>query len=85
MSARHMVTRQERMRELCVCIARYVEDNGTPPTIREIGDELGMASTNTVTYWLRDAEAAGLLTRKSDRARSLRLTDKGRAIASEAV
>ena len=69
-------------RDLCRVIAGYIEDNGMPPTIREIALALGLTekSTATVTYRLRRAEANGYLMRKDMRARGIRLTDDGRAL-----
>ena len=37
-------------------IKSYIESKGYPPTIREIGDAIGIKSTSTVSYYLDKLE-----------------------------
>ena len=75
----------EDHRQLCFIIASSIAENGMPPTIREIAEEMGLSeqSTATVQYRLLRAETAGYLRRKSDKARAIRLTDAGRALVAD--
>lgn len=52
-----------RQREVYDVILRSVEEHGVPPTVREIGEALGIASTNGVADHLRRLEVKGLVTR----------------------
>ncbi|HDU5652548.1 MarR family transcriptional regulator [Rosenbergiella epipactidis] len=60
--------------------------NGTPRTVGDIGNKLGM-DTGTITPILKRLEAAGRITRTRDRADERRvlitLTDDGLALQSE--
>jgi len=67
------------------CVHRETELNGWPPTMREIGDELDMASTNQVKEHLTALEEAGLIWRAPHKARAVTLTKAGmRALGLEA-
>lgn len=70
-----MATLTARQRLVLECIAAAVARDGWPPTLREIGDELGIRSTNGVNDHLRALERKGYVARRSGRARTLRLTD----------
>lgn len=53
-------------------IADHIEDTGFPPTIREIGDHLGISSTNGVNDHLKALERKGYLTREDSKSRAMR-------------
>ena len=57
-------------------IKHQVEQKGNTPSIREIGDHLGIASPNGVAGILKRLEAKGMIKRKKSRARSIMLTEK---------
>ncbi|MCL8207756.1 MAG: transcriptional repressor LexA [Actinomycetia bacterium] len=52
-------------------IARYREQHGYPPTVREIGEAVGLKSTSSVAYYLRDLEKRGQLRRVPDVSRGI--------------
>lgn len=56
----------DRAREILSFIQRFARERGYPPTIREIGREYGISSTNGVRYYLNLLEKAGHL-RRSER------------------
>ena len=56
-----------RQREVLDYISDYICDRGYPPTIREIGDELGIKSTNGVSEHLETLWKKGYLIRDEDR------------------
>lgn len=52
-------------------IAREVETQGYPPSMREIGDAVGLASLSSVTHQLGRLELAGFIRRDPKRPRAL--------------
>ena len=52
-------------------IAKYIEEVGYPPTIRELGDALGISSTNGVNDHLKALEKKGYLTREDGKSRTM--------------
>jgi repressor LexA len=73
---RHDAERKQRILE---CIARAVADRGYPPSVREIADAVGLASTSAVHHHLIALEREGLLERGTHSSRALRLTARGTA------
>jgi repressor LexA len=67
----------ERKQKILECIARAVADRGYPPSVREIADAVGLASTSAVHHHLIALERDGLLERGLHSSRALRLTDRG--------
>ncbi len=55
-------------------IREFIVDHGYPPTIREIGQKLGISSTSVVNYNLNKLKAAGLIERDGQVSRGLKLT-----------
>jgi len=66
--------KQQRVLEY---IRRAVEENSRPPTIREIGEEFGISSTNGVRYILGVLQKKGYLSRQPLMSRGIDLTSKG--------
>jgi len=64
----------ERRQRILDCIARTVEQRGYPPSVREIADDVGLASTSAVHHHLIALERDGLLERATHSSRALRLT-----------
>lgn len=64
----------ERRRRILDCIAHTVEERGYPPSVREIADAVGLASTSAVHHHLIALERDGLLERGVNSSRALRLT-----------
>lgn len=69
----------ERKQKIIECIARTVAERGYPPSVREIADAVGLASTSAVHHHLITLERDGLLERGSHSSRALRLTARGEA------
>jgi repressor LexA len=69
----------ERKQKILDCIARTVTERGYPPSVREIADAVGLASTSAVHHHLITLEREGLLERGSRSSRALRLTERGEA------
>lgn len=60
-----------RQREVLEAIHDIMRRTGIPPTVREIGDRLGLRSSCTVQRHLRALEAKGFIKRDRTKARSL--------------
>ena len=69
----------ERQRRIFEFVSEYIEENGYPPSIREIGAATGTSSTSVVSYNLRRLEEAGFVSREREVSRGLRLTSTARA------
>jgi len=69
-----------RQREIYDYLSEYVRERGYPPTVREIGQAVGLASPSTVHAHLANLERAGLLKRDPTKPRALELVgrDRGR-------
>lgn len=63
----------ERQGALLLFIEDYIQDYGSPPTNREIGNGLGIPSTGHVDYHLKALEKKGYITRKPRTSRGIRL------------
>lgn len=70
----------DRQLEVLRFIARQIEDNGYPPTIREIGEALDIRSTNGVNDHLKALERKGYLTRDPVKSRALIPTPAAREV-----
>lgn len=62
----------DRQRAVLDFIVESIQDRGYPPTLREIGNHLGIKSTNGVNDHLRALERKGYLTREDMKSRTLR-------------
>ena len=67
-----------RQREIWDYLLVYVEKHGYPPTVREIGQAVGLASPSTVHAHLANLERAGLLKRDPTKPRALELIARER-------
>src|SRR6476646_8575110 len=72
-----------RQQEIWDFLVDYVDAHGYPPTVREIGEAVGLASPSTVHAHLANLERAGLLRRDPTKPRALELV--GREKAAETV
>jgi repressor LexA len=67
-----------RQTEIYEFVTRYVDERGYPPTVREIGEAVGLASPSTVHAHLANLERAGLLRRDPTKPRALELLNRER-------
>jgi len=67
-----------RQREIYDFVVRYADGHGYPPTVREIGEAVGLASPSTVHAHLANLERAGMLRRDPTKPRALVLTARER-------
>jgi repressor LexA len=59
-------------------VRRFLEENGLPPTVRDIQRACGISSTSVVDYNLRRLQRDGYLRRRPDMARGLELLEGGK-------
>jgi repressor LexA len=62
-----------RQQQIWDFLVEYVDRHGYPPTVREIGEAVGLASPSTVHAHLANLERAGLLRRDPTKPRALEL------------
>jgi repressor LexA len=63
----------ERQRQILDFLRKYTDAHGYPPTVREIGEAVGLASPSTVHAHLANLERAGLLKRDPTKPRAIEL------------
>ncbi|MCD6352272.1 MAG: transcriptional repressor LexA [Armatimonadetes bacterium] len=61
-----------RRRQILAYIQQKIAESGYPPTVREIGEAVGLRSTSTVHFHLRALEEAGYLERSPLLTRAMR-------------
>lgn len=68
----------KRQQEIVDFIEEYCESNGYPPTVRDIGKAVGLASSSTVHAHLANLEKAGVIRRDPTKPRAIELRDRVR-------
>ncbi|GGF40631.1 transcriptional repressor LexA [Williamsia phyllosphaerae] len=68
-----LTSRQAKVLEV---IRASVRERGYPPSIREIGDAVGLTSTSSVAHQLRTLERKGFLKRDHNRPRAVNVQDQ---------
>lgn len=72
MADTELTTRQRRILEF---ISHTVRDRGYPPTVREIGEAVGLTSSSSVHAQLANLERRGLLTKDPTKPRAMTLSE----------
>ena len=75
----------KRQQEIFDFIKRYSAKYGYPPTVRDIGKAVGLASSSTVHAHLANLEKLGLLRRDPSKPRAIELLDRVREDVGSAV
>src|SRR5690606_23418520 len=73
MGNKNMSSLSERQRNILQFIIKFFNENEFPPTIREIGEEVGISSTSVVNYNLAKLEELDLIARRKEVSRGLSL------------
>jgi repressor LexA len=71
----------ERQRTILDVIRASVTSRGYPPSIREIGDAVGLTSTSSVAHQLRTLERKGYLRRDANRPRAVDVRGSDEVVA----
>jgi repressor LexA len=75
----------KRQQEIFDFIRKYSAKYGYPPTVRDIGKAVGLASSSTVHAHLANLEKIGLLRRDPSKPRAIELLDRAVGNAVESV
>ena len=75
--ARTLSSRQKRILDY---ISQHIDDKGYPPTVREIGEAVGLRSSSTVHGHLKALEAQGHILRDAALTRAIRVPDSAAII-----
>lgn len=67
----NMVQLTDKEREVYTYIERCLEENGYPPTVRDICKATGIKSTSTVYAYIRRLEEKGVIVRNAGKSRAL--------------
>src|SRR4029078_606298 len=69
----------QRQKEILDFVNTHVDANGYPPTVREIGQAVGLTSPSTVHAHLTRLETRGLIRRDATKPRALEVIEGGRS------
>jgi repressor LexA len=79
------LTLTKRQQEIFDFVKKYVGEHGYPPTVRDIGQAIGLASSSTVHAHLTNLEKHGLLRRDPTKPRAIEVVkDKARQAVAPA-
>jgi repressor LexA len=66
----------QRQREVYEFVVRYADAHGYPPTVREIGEAVGLTSSSSVHAQLANLERRGMLHKDPTKPRAMALSDQ---------
>ena len=75
----------KRQQEIFDFIKKYSSLHGYPPTVRDIGKAVGLASSSTVHAHLANLEKVGLLRRDPSKPRAIEMLDRAATATADAV
>jgi repressor LexA len=75
----------KRQQEIFDFIRKHSAKYGYPPTVRDIGKAVGLASSSTVHAHLANLEKIGMLRRDPSKPRAIELLDRAAGVAVEGV
>lgn len=70
-----MAKRTDRQQQICDFIRAFSQENGYPPTFREIGESVGLKSPSTVDHHMKRLREAGVLQYEEGKPRSILLLE----------
>lgn len=65
-----------KQQEIYDYIVQFTQDTGYPPSVREIGQAVGLKSPSTVHFHIKGLENAGVLTKAAGKTRAMTLTEE---------
>lgn len=66
-----------RKKQICQYIDQFTADNGYPPSVREIGDAVGLKSPSTVQRYIVILQKDGILRKNDGKTRTITTTKPG--------
>ena len=76
-------TTQDKLQKTLLFITSYVNNNGYPPSVREICSELGVSSSATAHYYLDKLEEQGLIKRSNSKNRAIEVVGMKKNITED--
>ena len=70
-----MARTSDKQEKILAFLNRYIEENGYPPAVREIGAAVGLKSTATVSYHLGELKRQGRIQADSGKRRAISLPE----------
>src|SRR5699024_3967606 len=70
-----MARTSDKHEKILAFLNRYIEENGYPPAVREIGAAVGLKSTATVSYHLGELKRQGRIQADSGKRRAISLPE----------
>ena len=74
----HMAKLTKMQQKIYDYIAQAIQDQGYPPSVREIGEAVGLKSPSTVHFHLKHLEELGVIGKQAGKGRALTLTEASR-------
>ncbi|MBN2047436.1 MAG: repressor LexA [Anaerolineaceae bacterium] len=68
---------EERLKKILRFLIRYSDNEGRPPTIRDIGEAINVDSTSQISYYLKKLEDRRMIQRSDHSSRSIQVTEDG--------
>lgn len=65
----------EKQQQIYDYIVFFQKEHGYPPSVREIGEKVGLKSPSTVHFHLKGLEAAGIITKAEGKTRAITISD----------
>ena len=65
-----------KQQALCDFLRQFTQERGYPPTVREIGEHLGLRSTSSVHFHLKKLLDAGIVYMEPGKTRSITLVEE---------
>ena len=78
-----MKTLSPKQQQIYDYIVSFSSEHGYPPSVREIGEHVGLKSPSTVHFHLKGLEAAGLITKAEGKTRAITVSGAPPAPARE--
>ncbi len=75
----------EQQAKVLEVIRESIREHGYPPSVRELGEKLGLKSTATVHTHLRNLERKGFLRRAAQKSRAFNVTDSSPGVSGGPV
>ena len=71
----HMSKLTHKQQEIYDYILSFAQENGYPPSVREIAQHVGLKSPSTVHFHLKGLRGAGLISQAEGKTRAITITD----------
>ena len=68
----------EKLTSIYNYLQQFIDDNGYPPSVREIAEKFNIKSTSTVHYYLEKLKASGMIAHTQNKKRAVVLNGKNR-------